>query len=183
MYAKGPYRHKFHNQTVTKIITYNKHNGPSSNILAHLCCADDELSPAFPLWTLVPLLEGGLVRGPTAVFMVEPEPVQTNPFLQVCHPVSWYVNPTCQRAWNRPHGKLLTLPMAPRCIAVWVLVEGIKWKSIYASSICIQLGWPDMSPISSMSSHPEKASQTLFTSAHVDSLLLLVIYTSDRWNK
>lgn len=60
-------------------------------------------------------------------------------------------------------------------VAVWGLVEGIKWKSLIIN-IRIHLDWPDMSPISSMSSHPEKASLTLFTSAHVDSLLLLVIY-------
>lgn len=64
----------------------------------HLSMAEDQLGPAFPLRTLVPVGEGG-VGFPAAVLVVEPEPCQTHSFLQICHPVGRDVDQTCQGTW------------------------------------------------------------------------------------
>lgn len=58
----------------------------------YLRCPRYELSPALPLWTLVPLLERCLVGRPAAVLMVEPEADETNPFLHVSQPVGCNVD-------------------------------------------------------------------------------------------
>lgn len=60
--------------------------------------AKDELGPALPLGTLVPVSEGG-VGFPAAVLVVEPEPCQAHSFLQICHPVGRDVDQTCQGTW------------------------------------------------------------------------------------
>lgn len=65
----------------------------------HLCCPRYELSPALPLWTLVPLLERRLVGLPAAVLVVEPEANETNPFLHVGQPVGCDVDAASYSAW------------------------------------------------------------------------------------
>lgn len=60
----------------------------------HLSMAKDQLGPALPLRTLVPVSEGG-VGFPAAVLVVEPETCQADSFLQICHPVGRDVDQTC----------------------------------------------------------------------------------------
>lgn len=61
----------------------------------HLSIAKNQLGPALPLGTLVPVSEGG-VGFPAAVLVVEPEPCQTHSFLQISHPVGRDVDQTRQ---------------------------------------------------------------------------------------
>lgn len=64
----------------------------------YLGLPQDELSPALPLRTLVPLGEGGLVGRPAALLVIEPQGAQAHALLQVVHPISSDVNQARQSA-------------------------------------------------------------------------------------
>lgn len=61
----------------------------------------DELAPALPLRTAVPLLKRGLVGRPAAVLVVEPEADEANPVLHVRQPVRRDVDAAGESAWER----------------------------------------------------------------------------------
>ena len=71
----------------------------------YLRCPRDELGPALPLRTLVPLGERGLVGRPAALLVVEPHGAQTHALLQVVHPISSYVNEASQSTWQEEEVK------------------------------------------------------------------------------
>lgn len=78
-------------------------------------------------------------------------------------------------------------PIRKQVRVVWCLFYIVLETNIYpgSSRVCKYMRWrvcvvPDMSPTSSMSSHPEKASLTLCSRATVDCLLLLVIFGRER---
>lgn len=91
--------------------------------------------------------------------MVVPEALQADPLLQVRHPVGSDVN----QAGQQPCGQRRS-PWEGRG-----LTETPGPPSSSGPS-------PAHKPMSSINSHPEKASLTLRTKAQVDSLLLLAIW-------
>lgn len=63
--------------------------------------ASHQLGPLLPLWTLIPVIKGGLFGRPAALLVTVPEGRQADAFLQICHPVHRQVDHTGQRACRK----------------------------------------------------------------------------------